>query len=48
MGPKVAGVIRIGRLAVVGEEVLVRAIGEVSPERLRRIKQRLADWLTQE
>ena len=47
-GLKVASVIRIGRLAVVGEEVLVGAIGEVSPERLRRIKQRLADWLTQE
>ena len=46
-GLKAASVIRVGRLAVVDREVLLGAIGEVSPERLRRIKARLADWLLQ-
>ncbi len=45
-GLKVASVIRIGRLAVVGEE-LFGAIGEIDSERMRRIKTRLADWLLQ-
>jgi mRNA interferase MazF len=45
-GLKVASVIRTGRLAVVQGGILLGAIGEVSPERLRRIKDRLAKWLT--
>ena len=45
-GLKVTSVIRVGRLAVVSGEVLLGAIGEISEERLRRIKTRLAAWLT--
>ncbi len=44
-GLKVASVIRLGRLAVVSGEILLGAIGEVSPERLQRVKQTLATWL---
>lgn len=44
-GLKVASVIRVGRLAVVSGEILLGAIGEISPERLRRVKQTLANWL---
>jgi len=45
-GLKALSVIRIGRLAVVDGKVLLGAIGEISSERLQRIKTRLADWLT--
>jgi mRNA interferase MazF len=45
-GLKVSSVIRVGRLAVVEGEILVGAIGQIAPERLQRIKGRLADWLT--
>ncbi len=44
-GLKVASVIRVGRLAVVEGEILLGAIGQVAPERLQRIKSRLAEWL---
>lgn len=47
-GLKVTSVIRIGRLAVVSGEILVGAIGEVSEERLRGIKRRLAEWLIED
>ena len=47
-GLKVASVIRIGRLAVVSGEILVGAIGEISPRRLHRIRQNLAKWLSGE
>ena len=46
-GLKVASVIRAGRLAVVGGQMLVGAVGGISSERLQRIKARLADWLMQ-
>ena len=45
-GLKVSSVIRVGRLAVVSGEILLGAIGEVSEERLQRVKTRLAAWLT--
>jgi mRNA interferase MazF len=45
-GLKVSSVIRIGRLAAVEGEILLGAIGQIAPERLLRIKGRLADWLT--
>jgi len=45
-GLKAPSVIRVGRLAVVEGGVLLGAIGEISSERLQRIKRRLADWLT--
>ena len=41
----VAGVIRIGRLAVVDGNVLKGTVGEISSERLKRIKRKLADWI---
>ena len=44
-GLKVASVIRVGRLAVVEGEILLGAIGEMSSERLQRIKSHLAEWL---
>lgn len=44
-GLKVTSVIRVGRLAVVQGSVLCGAIGQISPERLHRIKVNLAKWL---
>lgn len=44
-GLKTASVIRTGRLAVVQGVILLGAIGQIAPERLQRIKRRLADWL---
>jgi len=45
-GLKVSSVIRVGRLAVVEGEIIIGAIGQVAPGRLRGIKNRLAEWLT--
>ena len=45
-GLKASSVIRIGRLAAVEGEILLGAIGKIAPERLERIKGRLAEWLT--
>lgn len=42
---KVPSVIRVGRLAVVADDILLGAMGHVSKERLARIKKRLAEWL---
>ncbi|RME83255.1 MAG: type II toxin-antitoxin system PemK/MazF family toxin [Caldilineae bacterium] len=47
-GLKVASVIRVGRLAVVSGDILVGAIGTISPERLHRIRQNLMKWLSGE
>lgn len=44
-GLKVASVVRLSRLAVVSTESLVGAIGEISPERLRRIREKLVNWI---
>ncbi|MGQ9502735.1 MAG: hypothetical protein ACUVSF_13620 [Anaerolineae bacterium] len=41
-GLKVTSVIRVGRLAVVSG-----AIGEISDERLKRVKQNLSNWLSE-
>jgi len=46
-GLKVDSVVRVGRLAVVTGQVLLGAIGEISDERLRRIKKRLSEWIAQ-
>jgi len=46
-GLKAASVIRVGRLAVVEGQMLLGAIGEISSERLQRIRTCLADWLMQ-
>ena len=45
-GLKVTSVIRVGRLAVVSGEILIGAIGQVSSERLSRVKKHLSDWLS--
>ena len=44
-GLKVTSVIRIGRLAVVEEDMLLGRLGEIGPERLSRLTNRLASWL---
>lgn len=46
-GLKVESVIRVGRLAVVSGEILLGAIGQVSDERLNRVKRNLSDWLSE-
>lgn len=46
-GLKVTSVIRVGRLAVVSGEILLGAIGQISGERLNRVKNHLANWLSQ-
>ena len=44
-GLKIPSVIRIARLAVVHETILLGSIGEIEQSRLDRIKQQLAGWL---
>jgi mRNA interferase MazF len=44
-GLKTTSVVRTGRLAVVDGSILLGAIGEIAPERLKRIKKRLANWI---
>lgn len=44
-GLKTVSVIRIGRLAVVDGNMLLGATGKIAPDRLCRIKTRLADWI---
>ena len=46
-GLKVPSVIRVGRLAVVDGEILLGAIGQLAPERLKHVKERLSKWLLQ-
>jgi len=46
-GLKVTSVIRVGRLAVVSGEILLGAIGQISSERLNRVKKHLADWFSE-
>ena len=46
-GLKVTSVIRVGRLAVVSGEILLGAIGEISSERLNRVKNNLSNWLSE-
>jgi mRNA interferase MazF len=45
-GLKTSSVIRVGRLAVVEEGVLLGTIGEIDEERLKRLKANLSNWLT--
>jgi len=44
-GLKAPSLLRLSRLAVVNGAILVGAIGEISPERLLTIRQRLAAWV---
>lgn len=45
-GLKTASIIRLGRLAVIDDNILEGTIGKISSERLRRLKTNLADWIT--
>ena len=47
-GLKSTSVIRVGRLAVVSGEILLGAIGEISDERLNRVKKNLSNWFSEE
>jgi mRNA interferase MazF len=44
-GLKARSVIRLARLVSVEETVVNARLGEISSQRLRRVKKRLADWL---
>ena len=44
-GLKTASVIRTTRLAMVLGEILIGTIGEISPDRLVRVKNSLGDWI---
>ncbi|MGH7255381.1 MAG: type II toxin-antitoxin system PemK/MazF family toxin [Nitrospirales bacterium] len=44
-GLKVASVVRVSRLAVVATETLVGTVGQISPERLERIRRKLVGWI---
>jgi hypothetical protein len=37
---------RVGRLGVLDASIFEGAIGQINPERLHRIRSRLAKWLT--
>jgi len=44
-GLKTASVIRAGRLAVVDPRILLGRIGQIAPERLNGILERLSAWI---
>jgi len=44
-GLKVESIIRVARLVVVSEDILTGTIGEISPERLTKIKDNLSLWI---
>lgn len=44
---KSESVIRLSRLAVVSETIFVGKLGEISPARLKKVKDNLADWIKQ-
>jgi len=44
-GLKLPSVIRSGRLAVAGKDILIGKLGEVDSLRLRRIKQIISRWI---
>jgi mRNA interferase MazF len=44
-GLKSESVIRVSRLAVVSKKILLGRIGEISTQKLDKIKRNLADWI---
>ncbi|MFO7681541.1 MAG: type II toxin-antitoxin system PemK/MazF family toxin [Chloroflexota bacterium] len=44
-GLKVRSVVRLSRLATVESSVINARLGNISPERLQQLKERLVDWL---
>lgn len=47
-GLKITSVIRVGRLAVISGEFLLGALGQISAERLERVRGHLSDWISKE
>ena len=45
-GLKQSSIVKVCRIAVVEETVLLGKIGEINEERLNKIKQKLASWIT--
>ena len=45
-GLKLPSVIRVSRLAVVEEDILLGKLGQISPDRLSRVRQNLARWIS--
>jgi len=45
-GLKTASVLRLSRLAVLDGALLIGSIGNIESNRLLRVRQRLADWIT--
>ncbi len=45
-GLKLTSVVRAGRFAVVEDKMLLGAVGQIAPERLQRIKDRLGTWIS--
>ncbi len=45
-GLKVTSLVRIGKLASVEANLITARLGSIAPERLCRINQRIADWLS--
>jgi mRNA interferase MazF len=44
-GLRLESTVRVSRLAVVSEKIMLGKIGEISEERLERIKRNLANWI---
>jgi mRNA interferase MazF len=44
-GLKFSSLIRVGRLAVVNKSILLGSIGEISADRLSRIKNKISNWI---
>lgn len=44
-GLKAASVIRLTRLAVVEENIFIGTIGEISADRLIKLKKQLSEWI---
>lgn len=44
-GLRIESVVRVARLAVVSSDLLVGALGSVSDERLKRVRNTLAAWM---
>ena len=44
-GLKIESIIRVTRIAVADENILFGTIGEISKERLNRIRENLANWI---
>lgn len=44
-GLRISSLIRVARLAVVSGEIFLGSMGEIDPDRLIRIKNRLTDWI---